>query len=118
MIHPLALAFLKARAAQNLCDLADEAADRITSAAEEHAYMAWAEAGSPVYAEPPPNTVRVRIAVSVSPDGRWAAKGGSSNNANALNDCDHEAGDRASWITADCPMPEPATEIAGEVSGE
>ena len=78
---------------------------------------AWRAAGCPIYADPSPNTVKVRVAVSVSPDGKWAAHGGSHNPEGALDHCEHEDGDRASWITAHVPLPEPAAEIVGEVEG-
>ena len=71
-------------------------------------------------------TVRVRIAVAVSPDGRWYAQGGSVyDDRSARSDSlifhpDQATPDGAfcvSWIEADVPMPieQPEDTIQGEV---
>jgi hypothetical protein len=54
---------------------------------------------------PPPNTVPVRIAVAVWPDGTWR-----------MEYLDPEiAGTRLSWITAHVPLPEQPAEVEGKV---
>ena len=56
-------------------------------------------------ATPPPNTVPVRIAVAVWPDGTWR-----------MEYLDPEiAGTRLSWITAHVPLPEQPAEVEGKV---
>jgi len=70
---------------------------------------------------PPPGdegeTVEVRIAVSVSPDGNWGAAGGSGlDHLDALGHCGHDRGDRLCWVTARVPLPR-VVGVAGEVEG-
>ena len=67
-------------------------------------------------ATPLPNTVRARVAVSVSPDGTWGACGGSMFADGEVPDiCQHEPGDRLVWLVRDIPLPEPAAEIEAEI---
>ena len=64
--------------------------------------LATAPAATPT---PPPNTVPVRIAVAVWPDGTWR-----------MEYLDPEiAGTRLSWITAHVPLPEQPAEVEGKV---
>lgn len=83
-------------------------------ATEQEAIAAWNAA--PRATTPAPNTVRVRVAVSVAADGAWGAAGDSGwNDAEALAEICHAPGDRPTWLTADVPLPEPAAEIAAEI---
>lgn len=80
--------------------------------ASRHYHNVPADLGS---VTPPPNTVRVRVAVSVDEEGAWAAAGGSSPDYDPMDDVEHDADRRLSWITADVPKPEPAAEIVARV---
>jgi hypothetical protein len=68
---------------------------------------------------PPPNTVRVRIAVAVDAGGVWAAWGAYmalDDDAAGMASRDFEVGtERVSFITADIPLPEKPAEIQGVV---
>lgn len=63
-------------------------------------------------------TVRVRIAVSVDPDGVWNSCGwseGSDADKSGLAFEEQAYGGALHWVEADVPIPEPTT-IEGEVT--
>ena len=102
MIHPLARAYLES--------VRHGPGDSAT-------FLAWLGAGAPIDADPPPNTVKVRIAVAVDPRGLWNCNGWQgAADAQVVESLDAD-GDRVTWITAHVPLPEPAAEVAGEVEG-
>lgn len=81
---------------------------------EQEAIAAW-NAAHRVTA-PASNTVRVRVAVSVSVDGNWLAHGGNNwAEDTTLRAIDYCSGDRLTWITANVLLPEPAAEIEAEI---
>lgn len=86
-------------------------------ATEQEAIAAWNAA--PRATAPASNTVRVRVAVSVSAKGSWGAAGGSNPDfdpVDALRDTDdYTDAHRLTWIVADVPKPEPAAEIEAEI---
>jgi len=69
-----------------------------------------------------PKTIRIRIAVAVTPDGKWVAHGcstcGNDDRAIATVDAGISKKGRAGyvvhWVTVDVPLPEP-TIIPGRV---
>jgi hypothetical protein len=63
----------------------------------------------------PPRTVRVRIAVAVSPDGDWNAAGhsGGGGSAMAVVALQSMYDARVTWVEADVPLPVPAV-VEGE----
>lgn len=68
---------------------------------------------------PPANTVRVRVAVSVSPSGDYTAAGYSDTSDDGMvGAIDHAGGNRLSWIVANVPKPEPAAEVEASVEGD
>ena len=80
----------------------------------------YAAATAPATPPSTPNapTVRVRIAVSVSPGGDWAAAGGVLHSElDCMEATGHHEGDRLSWVTADVPVPvsEPVGTVTGHV---
>ena len=87
-------------------------------ATEQEAIAAWNAA--PRATAPTSNTVRVRVAVSVSAGGSWAACGGSGRDDREVLDviCHDAYFDRLTWITADAPLPEPAAEIEADVESD
>lgn len=92
-------------------------ADGPSANSDTEAIAAWNAAPRlPRATTPPLNTVRVRVAVAVSPDGNWLASGGKyDTDAFAEHAVKYATGDRLTWITADVPKPEPAAEIEAEV---
>lgn len=72
-----------------------------------------------VVSAPPPNTVRVRIAVATNEHGHWFAVGWhhADNDDNMIGCCRNQLpGERRlSWVYADIPMPEKPAEIQGVV---
>ena len=69
-------------------------------------------------ADPPTNTVAVRIAVVADADGRWSAFGWKGmDDATMLSNVQDDLGPfatRSSFVTARVPKPEPAAEVAGD----
>jgi len=70
-------------------------------------------------------TVRVRIAVTVDPDGNWRSAGwkesGYGDDERDIRDCVEENADdmaKLYWIEADVPIPEEPKLIVGEVTAE
>lgn len=62
-------------------------------------------------------TVRVRIAVAVDPQGRWAAQGWFASDPDWTDViCDVGSGEVRYWIEADVPLPAPPAVIEGVAS--
>ena len=116
MMHPLLVAYLDALDA-HYATLDARALTRVRAAE-----VAWLRAGSPRYADPPPNTVKVRIAVVTRANGDYNAAGWAVNGVTGSDPSDvaEEGLDspdpiRLTWVTAFVPLPEPAGEVEGEI---
>ena len=78
------------------------------------AIAAWNAA--PRTTAPASNTVRVRVAVSVSKNGMWRAFGAEGYaDKEMVAELDYFHTDRLVWLVRDIPLPEPAAEIEAEI---
>lgn len=106
--HPLAIAHLEARA-KFLSAYTKEADE-----SEAVTRAAWEDAGYPLYANPPPNTVKVRVAVSVDENGVGCADCLGPNEEVSTA----PPGERMTVLVAHVPLPEPAAEIVADVESD
>lgn len=96
------------------CADPDCGADGPTRPTEAECIAAWN--ATPRTTAPASNTVRVRVAVSVSADGTWSAAGDSGwDDHEAASGACFEPGDRLVWLVRDIPLPDPAAEIEAEI---
>ena len=95
------------------CADPDCGADGPTRPTEAECIAAWN--ATPRTTAPASNTVRVRVAVSVSKNGMWRAFGAEGYaDKEMVAELDYFHTDRLVWLVRDIPLPEPAAEIEAE----